>query len=294
MRLLKNSRAAEVRIAALQALNATNAPSLSTALEVALKDNDESVRSTALEIVPESDIPEERAVALFEQILQDGTDQEQQAALSALGTLEGGTAIKVLGTALDNLVAGLQSPATRLDVIEAVEAQNDPELMEKLSAYQAAKPEGDSLALYRETLVGGNAWRGRRIFYNHEAAQCVRCHAVFERGGNAGPGLAGVGDRLSEEELLESLILPSATLALGYGVVILEMKDGETVSGIVMEETPDEMSLKIGKEDLRTVDKSQIAKREEIPSSMPAMGDILTKREIRDLIAFLSGLREET
>lgn len=293
MTLLKNNSDPAVRTEALKALHAINAASLSEALEMAFSDKDQTVRSTALEIVPESDIPESKAVDLFQQVLQNGTNLEQQAALAALATLETGAAVTVLGKALDNLMAGKQSPETQLDVIEAVEEQNNPELMEKLKAYQAAKPKDDSLALYRETLAGGNQWRGREVFYNHEAAQCVRCHAVFELGGNAGPGLAGVGDRLSAEKLLESLVHPSAELAMGYGVVILEMKDGETVSGIVMEETPEHLSLKIGKEDIRKVEVAQIAKRENIPSSMPAMGDILTKREIRDLIAFLSNLGQE-
>lgn len=293
MDLVKNDAEASVRAEALKALHRLSAPSLSEALETALADTEPMVRSAALEIVPESDIPEDRAVALFKQILENGTDEEQQATLSALATLEGSAGVKALDQALDNLIVGKQSPATQLDVIEAVEKQNDPALMKKLEAYQAAKPQDDPLALYRETLEGGNARRGWRLFHNHEAAQCVRCHSIFELGGNAGPGLAGVADRLTKEELLSALITPSAEMALGYGVVILEMKDGETVSGIVMEETADQMSLKLGKEDIRQVEKSQIAKRENIPSSMPAMGDILTKREIRDLIEMLVNLKSE-
>lgn len=293
MALVKNNKDAGVRAEALKAMHQINAKSLDEALEIAFADKDPAVRSTALEIVPESDIPEDKAVELFKQILKNGTDLEQQATLNALASLEGGAGVKVLDEALDNLIAGKQSTATQLDVIEAVEKQNDPALMEKLKAYQAAKPKDDPLALYRETLAGGNARRGWQLFHNHEAAQCIRCHSIFELGGNAGPGLAGVADRLSKEELLSALITPSAELAMGYGVVILEMKDGATVSGIVMEETPEQLRLKIGKEDIQEVDKLQIEKRENIPSSMPAVGDILTKKEIRDLIEMLSNLRED-
>lgn len=291
--LVKGAADGQVRKTALLALNDLDAGSLSEALQIAIADQDNEVRSTAVGILPESGITEGDAVPLFRRIIESGTVEEQQAALSSLGTYQGEEAVKTLEEALNKLTLGQQPPAIQLDIIEAVEKQGDTNLLEKLEAYQEAKPEDDPLAKYREALVGGNARRGWQIFNNNEAAQCTRCHAIFERGGNAGPGLAGVGDRLSEEEMLESLIHPSATLAAGYGVVVLEMQDGESVSGIVLEETDDQLRLKIGKEDIRTLEKNQIAKREDIPSSMPAMGDILTKRQIRDLVAFLSRLRED-
>jgi quinoprotein glucose dehydrogenase len=291
--MVKNAPDGQVRQAALKALHGLKAASLTEALQIAIADEDNEVRSAAVEILPESGIAEGDAVQLFQRIIQAGTIEEQQAAFSSLGAYRGEEAVQTLEEALNQLTLGRQPPDIQLDIIEAVEKQGDPNLMEKLEAYQAAKPKGDPLALYRETLAGGNFRRGWRIFNNHEAAQCVRCHAIFERGGNVGPTLAGVGDRLSNEEILESLVQPSATLAPGYGIVILEMEDGESVSGTVLEETETQLRLRIAKEDIRTLEKSRIANRENIPSSMPPVGDILTKREIRDLVAFLGRLREE-
>jgi hypothetical protein len=60
-----------------------------------------------------------------------------------------------------------------------------------------------------------------------------------------------------------------------------------------MEETAKTVKLKIGKSDIRTVDKNKIANRRTAPSGMPPMGGMLTKREIRDLVAFLGELKEE-
>ncbi len=142
-------------------------------------------------------------------------------------------------------------------------------------------------------MIGGNAGRGNQIFYNNEAAQCVRCHAIFEVGGNAGPGLLGVGERLSREQLLESMVAPSASYAAGYGVVILEMKDGSTASGIVMNEDDEYITLKVGKEDIQKLRQEEVDTRENIPSSMPVMGDLLSKRQLRDLVAFLASLKAE-
>jgi len=291
--LLRNDDATAVRRAALTALNDLQAPALAEALQIAIADRDNEVRSAALEILPQSTIGEEEAVRLFQRIIRTGTVGEQQAAYAALGNYAGEPARQTLRQAMAGLLAGKQAPAVRLDIIEAVEQQDDPELKEQLLAYQAAKPDKDPLAAYREALAGGDAYRGSRLFYNHEAAQCVRCHSIFERGGNAGPGLAGIGERLSPEELLQSMVEPSARLAPGYGMVVLELKDGESVSGIVLEEGTRSLRLRIGKEDIRSIDKAEVANRSDVPSSMPPMGAILTKRELRDLVAFLTGLREE-
>ena len=291
--LLQNNTSAKVRKAALEALNELQVDGLDQALEIALADKDKSVRSTALEILPKSNIEEEKAVYLFQQILKSGTFVEQQAALTALGNLQGSEAVATLGEVLNKLSNGKAADAIQLDIIEAVEKQNNTALMRQLKAYQAAKPKDDALALFRETLAGGDRDRGQHIFYSNQAAQCVRCHAIFEYGGNAGPGLSGIGSRLNEEQLLESLIEPSAVLASAYGVVILKMKDEATISGIVLEETASTIRLKIGKADIQTIEKEQIEHRENIPSSMPSVKEVLNKREIRDLVAFLKSLKEE-
>ena len=293
MALIKNSPSEEVRKTALETLFAINSGSLNEAMEIALADKSKEVRSAALEILPKSGLKEEAAVNLLQKVLKSGTDLEKQTALASLGSFKGKTAEQVLGASLDDLIAGRLSPAIQLDVIEAVENQKSASLMTKLKAYQDAKPKDDPLALYRETLVGGDRRNGRNVFYNHEASQCIRCHAIFEVGGNVGPGLAKVGTRLSPKEILEAIVAPSAKLAKGYEMVTLNMQDKETISGTVMEETATQIKLKIGKSDIREIDKSKIAERRTAPSGMPPMGSLLTKREIRDLVAFLSGLKEE-
>jgi putative membrane-bound dehydrogenase-like protein len=291
MRLVKTNRSPDVRIAAIQALNATESDQLGKALEIAINDRDNKVRSAALAILPESTIEPEKAVALFTNVMQTGSINEQQAALGALAEINHPSAIAPLKKAMQSLLDKTVPKEIHLDIIEAVEAKNDNSLSSILETYRGSKPDGP-LSEYIETIHGGDKDRGRNLFYNHEAAQCVRCHAVFERGGNAGPGLAGVGNRLSKEKLLESMIEPSAELAAGYGVASLELKNGEQVSGVVAGEDETTISLKVGKGDITEISKSEIANREDIPSSMPPMGSILTKKELRDMVAFLADLKE--
>ena len=105
--------------------------------------------------------------------------------------------------------------------------------------------------------------------------------------------LNGVASRISREEILEALVEPSARIAPGFGVVTLTLKNGETLSGILAEETTNTLLLGLSKNDLKRVDKADIEERRSAPSSMPPMGTILSRREIRDLVAFLSTLEEE-
>jgi putative membrane-bound dehydrogenase-like protein len=291
--LLKNSRDADVKEAALVALSTMKFAEMPKALEIALADKSKKVRSTALGMLAEADLPEASAISLFSSILADGTVIEKQATLEALGKLKGSGAIKVLDQQISALIDGKVAPEIKLDVMEAIEANQNPALSKKLEQYIASKSTADPLAPYLETLAGGNKRKGQNIFYRNEAAQCVRCHAIFEWGGDAGPVLAGVGAKRSPKELLESIIEPSAQYAAGYGVTTLTLKDGKTTAGLVMEETDTFIKLKVGSEDLQTIEKSQIETRENIPSSMPSMKEILTKKEIRDLVAFLVSLEGE-
>ncbi|MEL6275974.1 MAG: HEAT repeat domain-containing protein, partial [Bacteroidota bacterium] len=283
----------EVKVAALEALQILEAASLETALEAAFNDRSDKVRSAALSLLPASKITPTKAIELFRKVMRNGTTNEKQATLAALGEVQSEAAVEILGQSLQDLQSGRATPDIQLDIIEAIEAQNNSDLVAQLADYQANKPEDDPLAMFSETLAGGDAGRGYGIFYWNEAAQCVRCHAIFEYGGNAGPGLSGIASRLSPEELLESLIAPSAKYAAGYEVVLLETANGETLAGILKEETDTQLKIQIGKDQLQSVDKGQINSRESVPSAMPSVSDKLSKMEIRDLVAFLRTLEEE-
>ena len=291
--LLKNNTSENVRMAALSSLSNLEYSNMDDVLATALADKSKEVRSAALGMLSEADLPEEKTVALFANILKNGTIEEQQATLEALGKLKGSAAIDLLDNKLDALLAGKAVPEIQLDIIEAVENNKDAALLQKLTTYQTTKSATDPLAAYRETLAGGDRRKGQSIFYENEAAQCVRCHAIWEWGGDAGPVLNGIGSKRSPEELLESLVEPSAKLALGYGVVTLTMKDGASTAGIITEETDTHLSIKIGRDKIQKIDKSSIAARENVPSSMPGVKEILTKKEIRDLVAFLFSLKAE-
>ncbi len=293
LELVRKGKTPAIRRTALQVLAEIEATTLAEALEIALQGGNEEIRSLALGIVPESALPPAKSVELFASVLHNGQIKEQQAALIGLGKINTEEASQLLIAELEKMIAGNLPPDLQLDLLEAAEMKEDPDVEQKIKEITAAYGD-DPLAPYNGALKGGDAEAGRRIFYRHEAAQCVRCHSIFEWGGDAGPGLMGVGARLSSEQILESLITPSADFAEGYEVVSITLKNDEIVAGILIEETADQIVLKTGKEKTHEIEIHEIKERQTIPSAMPPVGNILTAREIRDLVAFLSSLKEES
>ena len=119
----------------------------------------------------------------------------------------------------------------------------------------------------------------------------MRCHAVGTEGGNVGPSLTNIGNSLTREQILQSLVEPSARIAPGYGNVSLKLKGGQDVYGVLAKETDDALTITTSDAEPLVIPVSRIIKRENLPSGMPAMGETLSKREIRDIVEFLTSLK---
>jgi quinoprotein glucose dehydrogenase len=288
---LKNDAVPQVRSAALRAMQALKSAELPAAVKAALADADPTVRSGAITAMPSMPIPESTKVESLASILRSGSLLEQQTALSMLGRLKGPEARQALGQVLDRLVARELPAELQLDVVEAAAAQGG---LEGRLAALGLGPGLETLpSVLPESLQrGGIAARGRQIFQQHEAAQCTRCHSI----GTApdpmpGPHLLKIGGALTRDQLLESLVYPSARIAPGFGVVSVTLRDGTTVVGMLREETDSSVLLETGTDATRRIAKTDIKTRTAGPSPMPPMAVLLKWRDIRDLVEFLSTLR---
>lgn len=293
--MVQNHQDKDVRIAALQALADLESEQTVPAIRFALDDGERDVRVNALRLISEQDIPADELIGLFSIVLEKASIREQQQALRGLSDLPIEKTKPLLNSLLDQLTSGELSPGIQLELTEAIEASKLPELLEKMEAYRKSIDPEDVVAQYRDALEGGNPWRGRNIFLSHETSQCVRCHSLEPgEGSDVGPLLAGVGAKYDREELLRSLVAPSARITPGYGVVVLTLDDGKTVSGILKEENDQKVVIQVGEEAPVTIQKSKITERIDAASSMPAMGTIMEREELRDLVAFLVSLGEPT
>ena len=290
--IVKKQAPAEIRSAALHALANFGDAKLPEAIKVAVTDSDPSLRIAASAMLGKLD-PEEAARQLAAAYASAKPAQKKQI-LEALGDLPGASADKAIIGFLDQLAAGQIPADAQLEAIEAAEKRTSPEVKAKLSAWQNSFPATDPLARFNFALAGGNAERGETLFKEHAVAQCLRCHKVKGSGGEAGPDLSNVGSRKDRRYILESIVNPNAQIADGFQTVMFTLKDGNIKAGIVKAETADSITVQMPVPGIppETFQKSEVKSRDNAPSGMPpGFGDLLSKRDLRDIIEYVSRLR---
>ena len=121
---------------------------------------------------------------------------------------------------------------------------------------------------------------------------CGACHSIGREGGSLGPDLNDVGRRRDLKYLEESLVTPEADVPIRYRAIRVVTKPGQTITGIRLNEDDISIQLRDEKDNLRSFLKENIREiRYDKPSLMPAYGSTLSRKEIEDVVAYLSGLR---
>jgi putative heme-binding domain-containing protein len=140
----------------------------------------------------------------------------------------------------------------------------------------------------------GNAERGRKVFFNVEKSQCLKCHHLGELGERIGPELTGVGSRFARIYIVESILEPSRTIAPSYGTVVVSLTNGKQLAGVKIAETATTLTLADSQGLKHLLAKDAIETQQ--PSTASAMPEGLEKRftedEFVDLIAFLVSQKE--
>ncbi len=286
----QNKIGIETRIAILNTLAQMESPNLTEAIQQALADKNIEVRQAAQSLLSRAELPRDVKVQMFRQILEYSTTTEKQKALASLAKLDTPEAAELLAECFDKFKQSAIDSALQLDVLMAIENSNFHTLKVEKANYEKQLNTLDVFEQYKMTLFGGNIEVGKNIFANNNAAQCLRCHAVKGYGGKVGPELTHIASILDREELLLSLIAPNARIAPGYGTVKIRMKNGNEIVGVLEDETKQSLTVRQGKADRQIIEKVSIAEREMMPSGMFNMANVLSKTQIRDLVAFLMTL----
>lgn len=286
--LFTKNDSADVRVAALQAMNNLKHPSLNQMISLGIKDKSRKVRSAALSLVDKTEMTESELSQLIKTLITTGTTPEQQGLISVLGKMPIEKTETILSGLLDDMKTGKIPSAIRLDIIETVEKTKNEKLLAKLKTSQVFTKPMDE---YASVLEGGNIRNGWRFFNENTTAQCIKCHIVRGAGSNVGPDLSKIGATLTRSQILESLVDPSARLAPGYGMVSITLKDGTEVHGKLEKESAKELLITTADAEPLKIPVDRIQSRKNIPSSMPKMTEKMTKRDMRDVVEFLASLK---
>jgi putative membrane-bound dehydrogenase-like protein len=130
----------------------------------------------------------------------------------------------------------------------------------------------------------GDAGNGRALFQKN----CATCHTLFGEGNKVGPDLT-TADRKNREYLISQVVDPSAIIRPEFQAFSVEMKDGRSLVGLIVESSSGSVTLVDAKNEKTILPRNRIEHMEPSPTSlMPEkILDPLTDPELCDLFAYL-------
>lgn len=315
----------KLRIESLRALDLFGNDKFALVLAELVQDGNSQVRSEARRLLVK--LKPEQALQELRKAIENGELEERQQALAAIIDLKLPGTDELLESAMDQLLDGRIPAAMQLDLLEAAQNRGTPKLKEQLARYKQSLTKDDPLAEFRPALYGGDAAAGLQTFRENIELSCKRCHKVGHGAGGVGPELTSIATKLREqfaavddknltntvtanrakpqaegtsdeqaerklrEYLLESIVLPSKTIAKGFESVIVVTDDGLQHSGVLQNEDDKQIRLMTPQGIVETVAKSTVEERKTGLSAMPAdLVNHMTKRQLRDLVEFLANL----
>ena len=295
--LIKNGNLpAEARAAALDLLIQHKPENLRTFLSEITSDPSDEVVLTALAAIAK--LAPETALPALEAAVNSPNMPRAQKTWEILATLPGKPVDAIFAHKLDELRTANGISPSAIEFTAAARKRSAANVQAALAALDKSLAENsDPLAKWNSALEGGDPTAGAALFTSHPASECMRCHRAesgHAAGGETAPNLAGIAKRHPDRRyFLESMVNPAAVIAPGFGAVLIDFKNGSTLTGNLLAETPDHLDLDAAGKALR-ITRSDIASVTPPASPMPPMGGLLTPGELRDLVAWLATLDQGT
>ncbi len=138
------------------------------------------------------------------------------------------------------------------------------------------------------TLIRGNhgdAAEGEKVFRRI----CAQCHKIHGQGNDVGPEIT-LNGRSSFEQLLSNVFDPNLVIGAAYRAVVVVTKEGRVLTGLLAEDNPRRIVLKMQGGKIETVPRDDVdTVRISNISLMPEQIENQMKpQEIVDLFTFLS------
>ena len=139
----------------------------------------------------------------------------------------------------------------------------------------------------------GTVEAGRKLF--ETTASCTKCHKVHGKGKDVGPDLSEIGSKLSREALFVSILDPSAGISHNYETYLVELVNGNVLSGVMVSQTDEVVVLKTKEAIVKSVERKEIElMRKSETSLMPAdLVKTMTQTQLADIVEYLGSLRKQ-
>jgi putative heme-binding domain-containing protein len=141
----------------------------------------------------------------------------------------------------------------------------------------------------KELAVAGDLVKGEALYKQN----CSVCHQIGGEYGTAyGPDLASIRNR-RPEAILTDILDPNLSIADGYDLWEITMKDGETKQGIIGSETTGSITLRIYGGADEVLSRQDIQSLRSLGMSiMPnGMENMISPEDMRDLLTFIKKLK---
>ena len=140
---------------------------------------------------------------------------------------------------------------------------------------------------YQQALqMEGDLAKGRMIFMEN----CGICHQIRGKMGNAfGPDLGTVHNWLPKD-IMASVLSPNLAISGGFDLWAIELKNGESLQGIIASETSAAITLKPSPGAVKTINRQDIVSLRSVNmSAMPSgLEKKINQQQMADLLAFLN------
>jgi len=162
----------------------------------------------------------------------------------------------------------------------------------EISNFAQAPAQSRSLDDYRKYALTheGNVARGAKLFAKEQRLACSKCHSLDGHASKAGPDLFAAGDKFGRRDLVDAILIPSATISPGYGAAIVETKAGEEYLGVLKQATDAGVQLMGADGKLVSIATADIKERRgSFVSLMPeGLQAALSLQEFTDLTEYLT------
>lgn len=164
----------------------------------------------------------------------------------------------------------------------------DPQIKARAEVLLKDIEEGSRMQVYKNYLAKLNykadAGDGKLVFMQ----RCGTCHTYDGEGGNVGPDLSGVNNQPVDALLLHTLV-PNYEVYPAYQEVIVDTKDGRSLSGRIITETENSLTLKTAFGTDEAILRTNIISLTNTGRSLmpPGLEQNMTNDELSDLMAYL-------